>query len=250
MPFSLSKTLGTLCGKATGSTTFVTLAIAGALLATSLARAEEAEIATASAKPADVPSAMESRTFGSCITCHGSGLKGNFATRAPALNQLPSWYIRRQLESFTSDYRGKGDSDHYSVAMYRMANSLDPGALEDAARFVESWHLSDSPATFSAPDEQAAPKAAEYLAGKGLYETKCADCHGTRGEGNEHVAAPPLAALKPWYIEKQVQKFRAGQRGTAEADVYGQIMVSAAADLSSEDISALNAYLSEVINKD
>lgn len=224
-------------------------AFAAVFLSSSIANSEAVEAAATNAKPSDRSLVFERRTFGSCITCHGSGLKGNFATRAPALNQLPSWYVRRQLESFTSDYRGKGDSDHYSVAMYRMANSLDPGTLDDAAAFVESWHISDKPTMFTTPGNLDNADQSDFLAGKGLYDTKCADCHGARGEGNEHVSAPPLAALAPWYIEKQVDKFRSGLRGADEADIYGQIMVGAATDLSSEDMSALNAYLSAVIDK-
>ncbi len=223
-------------------------AVTAVFLTSSLAKSEEIEVTAANAKPSDPSIAFERRTFGSCLTCHGSGLKGNFATRAPALNQLPSWYVRRQLESFTADYRGKGDSDHYSVAMYRMANSLDPGTL-DAAAFVESWHINDKPTMFETPGNLNTTDQSAFLTGKGLYDTKCADCHGARGEGNEHVSAPPLAALAPWYIEKQVDKFRSGLRGADEADIYGQIMSGAAADLSSEDMSALNAYLSAVIDK-
>lgn len=226
---------------------FVTSVI-GVLLASSFASAEETEIVTESAAPSDLPIADDRRNFGSCMTCHGSGLKGNFATRAPALNQLPSWYIRRQLESFTSDYRGKGDSDHYSVAMYRMANSLDASTLKEAAAFVESWHISDTPVSFNLPVDLEQIQQSDYFAGKGVYETRCADCHGARGEGNEHVSAPPLAALAPWYIEKQVEKFRSGMRGMAESDIYGQIMVGATTDLSNEDLSALNAYLTAVID--
>lgn len=229
---------------------FMVSATAAVFLSGSLAFAEEVEIAAVSAKPSGASIMLERRAFGSCITCHGSGLKGNFATRAPALNQLPSWYVRRQLESFTSDYRGKGDSDHYSVAMYRMANSLDRNTLDDAAAFVASWHTNTKPAAFSTPPKMENEAQSAFLAGKGLYDAKCADCHGTQGEGNEHVSAPPLAALAPWYIEKQVEKFRTGMRGAANEDIYGQIMLGAAADLSSEDITALNTYLSAVIQKD
>lgn len=229
---------------------FVCGAIFTVVVTSSLASAEESAMSATAAKPSDPSRLLERRAFGSCITCHGSGLKGNFATRAPALNQLPSWYVRRQLESFTSDYRGKGDSDHYSVAMYRMANSLDPNTLDDAAAFVASWHISDQPAVFGAPQKLENKDQSAFLAGKGLYDTKCADCHGANGEGNEHVSAPPLAALAPWYIEKQVEKFRAGKRGMAEEDIYGQIMVSAAADLNDKDMAALNAYLSAVIDED
>lgn len=214
-------------------------------LGPNLALSEESSFV--SPGPVEQPSSFRQADFSSCITCHGSGLKGNYATRAPALNQLPSWYVKRQLESFTTAYRGKGDSDHYSVAMYRMAMSLDQDKIEQAIDFVASWHAGDAQNTFKPNEELTSHTDPLIEAGKAVYSSSCADCHGSEGEGNQDMAAPPLAAMDPWYIEKQVRKFKSGQRGKAEADIYGQMMSEAASGLSTEDIDALTTYLSAAI---
>jgi cytochrome c oxidase subunit 2 len=63
----------------------------------------------------------------------------------------------------------------------------------------------------------------EAEAGRRSYEV-CAGCHGFIGEGSRLVGAPRLAGLAPWYLERQIQNFKAGRRGHVEGDENGRRM--------------------------
>lgn len=59
--------------------------------------------------------------------------------------------------------------------------------------------------------------------GRRSYEV-CAGCHGFLGEGNELVGAPRLAGIERWYLEDQIENFRAGRRGYSDDDASGKRM--------------------------
>jgi cytochrome c553 len=60
-------------------------------------------------------------------------------------------------------------------------------------------------------------------AGRRSYEV-CAGCHGFLGEGNALVGAPRLVGIERWYLEAQIESFRAGRRGYSDDDVSGKRM--------------------------
>ena len=69
--------------------------------------------------------------------------------------------------------------------------------------------------------------------GRALYAT-CAPCHGGKGQGVAAFKAPAIAGLQAWYVQRQLQGFAAGWRGTAAGDVEGATMRAAAAVLTSD----------------
>lgn len=73
----------------------------------------------------------------------------------------------------------------------------------------------------------------DAVAGKALYTT-CAACHGAQGEGNLALNAPRLSGQGAWYLERQLQLFKAGARGTHEKDTFGRTMAPMAATLPDE----------------
>ncbi|MDA7881013.1 c-type cytochrome [Akkermansiaceae bacterium] len=68
------------------------------------------------------------------------------------------------------------------------------------------------------------------------FQQTCATCHGTQGEGNHSLMAPPIANLTEWYAREQVTKFRSGLRGNDPRDQHGQLMREAVSTLSDEEI--------------
>src|SRR5688500_8625180 len=56
--------------------------------------------------------------------------------------------------------------------------------------------------------------------GADLYES-CKACHGSKGEGQQWLAAPPIAGLPNWYINATLKKFRTGLRGAHPDDYEG-----------------------------
>jgi cytochrome c553 len=79
--------------------------------------------------------------------------------------------------------------------------------------------------------------------GQELFET-CVPCHNADGSGNPAFGAPNIAGMKAWYVEKEVDKFRAGIRGLQFNDVEGMRMGPMALSLSSEDdVKAVAHYV-------
>jgi cytochrome c553 len=79
--------------------------------------------------------------------------------------------------------------------------------------------------------------------GQEVFET-CAPCHNTDGSGNPEVGAPNIAGMKEWYVERELEKFRAGVRGMHFSDVEGMRMRPMALSLTSEDdVKAVAHYV-------
>ena len=79
--------------------------------------------------------------------------------------------------------------------------------------------------------------------GKEVFET-CVPCHNSNGSGNPTVGAPNIAGMKEWYVERELEKFRAGVRGMHFNDVEGMRMRPMALSLTSEDdVKAVAHYV-------
>jgi cytochrome c553 len=79
--------------------------------------------------------------------------------------------------------------------------------------------------------------------GQEVFET-CVPCHNADGSGNPTVGAPNIAGMKEWYVEEQLEDFRAGIRGTHFSDVEGMRMRPMALSLTSdEDVKAVAHYV-------
>ena len=59
--------------------------------------------------------------------------------------------------------------------------------------------------------------------GQEVFET-CVPCHNSDGSGNPTVGAPNIAGMKEWYVERELDKFRAGVRGMHFNNVEGMRM--------------------------
>jgi len=75
------------------------------------------------------------------------------------------------------------------------------------------------------------------------YTETCASCHGAAGEGSVALSAPALAGQQQAYLQRQLQHFRDGLRGTAEGDRGGMQMVALASALDDAAILELTSYL-------
>jgi cytochrome c553 len=79
--------------------------------------------------------------------------------------------------------------------------------------------------------------------GQEVFET-CVPCHNADGSGNPAIGAPNIAGMKEWYVERQLDKFRAGVRGMHFNDVEGMRMRPMALSLASEDdVKAVARYV-------
>lgn len=79
----------------------------------------------------------------------------------------------------------------------------------------------------AAAQGNAAAGAAQYAV--------CTACHGPQGQGMQALNAPKLTGLEGWYIEQQLEHFKAGIRGAHEEDVYGRQMAPMARTLATPE---------------
>jgi cytochrome c553 len=72
----------------------------------------------------------------------------------------------------------------------------------------------------------------------------CVACHGSRGEGNTALGAPAIAGQDAAYLQRQLQHFRAGRRGTHPSDKFGAQMRAVGTATIKDDaaVAALAAY--------
>lgn len=152
--------------------------------------------------------------FDACRSCHMDDGMGSETLGAPAIAGLPEWYITAQLEKFVKGQRGYHADDFYGMRMRPMASSMNhEGNVATVAAYVSALPHLGTPSTLSG-DAQL---------GKATY-TLCGTCHGADGMGNETLKAPPLKGQADWYMKRQLQNFKSGQRGTAAGDIAGMQM--------------------------
>lgn len=200
--------------------------------------------------------------FKACGFCHGTQGQGRQRLDAPPIAGLQAWYVERQLQNFDKGIRGyhpddlpgaqmdvispmfRNDATIRNVAAY--VETLEPGAPpmmrgrgENAAPepLERPFHW-ESEYAFLNPPEPG--RAAE---GKKLYQT-CVGCHGAEGLGNEALGAPNLTVLPGWYMERQIEYFQDGIRGTDERDTQGKLMAGLAKTLTTDQaIADVVAYI-------
>lgn len=84
--------------------------------------------------------------------------------------------------------------------------------------------------------------------GRELFQL-CATCHGAEGQGNELFLAPSIGGMPLWYLEAQLEKFRAGGRGTHFDDIPGMRMRPMAMSLRTEhgdDLKDVATYVASL----
>lgn len=161
--------------------------------------------------------AMEaaSGAYKTCAACHGAEGEGNPAMQAPALVNLDSWYLARQLENYRSGIRGTHRKDTQGMLMASQAALLaDDAAIAAVVRQIDSFPNIRPAATLKGNTE----------AGKDRYYMTCGACHGPEGVGNELLNSPSLVGIDDWYLARQYENFKDGVRGAHADDVYGQQM--------------------------
>lgn len=195
--------------------------LAGALLGSTQAIADAAEIRRIEADPAARSAAINAgrRVASFCFNCHG---EDGHSTQpdTPNMAGQNAVYLFEQIRKFAVGERNNEfmqgltraltDSDRVNVALYFAAQTPVPAA------------------------DKPGPRAA---AGEAIYQRVCVTCHGAKAHGKDEI--PRIAGQQPTYLMRALAAYRvsAGERRDAR-------MSAVAATLSDEDIGVLVAYLS------
>lgn len=87
---------------------------------------------------------------------------------------------------------------------------------------------------------------ADDARGKQLY-TNCVACHKEDGSGQKLLNAPAIAGLSEKYVTAQLEKFKAGHRGTNPLDSAGMQMRPMTLLLNTpEDVAAVSKYVASL----
>lgn len=172
-------------------------------------------IAAATPGPALADEARARELFNLCAQCHGPEGAGNRLFLAPAIAGLSQWYVELQLSNFRKGIRGLHPDDTAGLRMYPMSLAIrDDEDVKSLAAYVASL-----PPAWPAPQLVGGNAAT----GKQFYVT-CQACHGPDGRGMQAVGGPNLVVSSDWYLLSQLEKFKAGIRGTNPGDVAGMRM--------------------------
>ncbi|GJM44771.1 MAG: cytochrome c [Gemmatimonadota bacterium] len=161
-----------------------------------------------------------------CLECHGEVAAGIREMSSPSLHQQEDWYLLGQLEKFRAGTRGTAEGDSTGAEMRAKALLLpDDQAMSDVVAYIK---------TLKGPGPAPATLTGNAEAGAALYGTTCIACHGADGKGMAVLKSPSLIGQSDWYLQAQLAKFRAGQRGYDPTDVNGLQMKAMSATLANE----------------
>lgn len=172
---------------------------------------------------------------GQCAACHGAAGEGNQALGAPALTQLSTDYLARQLSHFVSGVRGAHPDDGAGKRMALSVANLNEVDIPDLATLIT---------TELPPAQPAATITGDASRGEDYYVNICSACHGGNGQGNDALGAPALAGLNDWYLKSSYQSYLDGIRGNHPDDFYGAQMARLAPALAKgDDIDDVIAFI-------
>ena len=175
---------------------------------------------------------------GQCAACHGAAGEGNRALGAPALTQLSTDYLARQLRHFVSGVRGAHPDDDAGKRMALSVANLSERDIPDLAALI---------ATELPPAQPVTAITGDAARGEDYYVNICSACHSGNGQGNDALGAPALAGLNNWYLKSSYQSYLVGVRGAHPDDFYGAQMARLAPALAKgDDIDDVIAFITSL----
>lgn len=178
-----------------------------------------------------------------CAQCHGTHGEGKLELRAPSIAGFPEWYVVEQSAKFRSGMRGYHEEDIFGLQMRAIVLTMSEEQIQSAAKHIANLE----PILTELPDS-VSPKEIER--GRDMYANHCMECHRYNGKGEIVFRSAPLITLNREYLLDAMVRFKKGQRGTAEGDLYGAKMVAATKDLSEEQITTLVNYIGALAHGD
>ena len=170
----------------------------------------------------------------SCASCHGADGRGEPSKGAPNLTGLSEAYLRKQFEAFAAGVRGGHEDDPFAQQMALMA-PIYTERVEDLQAVINQ--------TLSLP-HRPSPETPQGDPGRGAaaYES-CSACHGSRGEGNDTLAAPRLKGMSGWYLVRRYAWFESTGGGSADPAVVSMAASARANPLDDQTLADIAAHL-------
>lgn len=176
-----------------------------------------------------------------CSACHGLEAQGNPAMGAPRLAGQARFYLAEQLRQFREGRRGAHHDDANGSLMRATSLGLDDDQIDSLAVLLSGIKSQFVPEELTGNSE----------AGKEIYQSTCASCHGISAEGNAHLGTPNLSVLSYWYSRQQISNYRKGWRGKDSAgNIKAAWMRGIASHIEEEQIQDISIYAQSLREKD
>jgi len=164
---------------------------------------------------ADKSSENGAVTFQQCVACHGEFGQGNKALNSPRLAGQYESYLIRQLTHYKNELRGENAKDIQGQQMRAIALQLSDQEIAQVSTYISSLKQQKIENTIEG----------DLKNGSRYYQAKCGACHAGEGQGNSQFNAPNISNQHAEYLNRQINHFRAGVRGSNQKDKYGRQMV-------------------------
>jgi cytochrome c553 len=169
----------------------------------------------------------------SCFQCHGIRGEGGATAALPRLAGQNAGYMVLMLDRFTSGERK-------SATMNEVARALTEQQRHDVSAYYAA-------VTAPNPLEKPMQSEADAQLGRNINQQgipdhgvpACMTCHGAAVRAQGGLPYPYLAGQYADYLGQQLERFRAGERRGADA----QVMQVIARGLSGEQGQAVSTYL-------
>lgn len=186
------------------------------------------------------PSTVDGKTlYTSCAACHGAKGEGNRALGAPNIAGMDAWYLKTQLDNFSTGKRGTKAGDTYGAQM----RAASAPTNTPANRAAIAAYISKMPKVAVASKATAKVNLAN---GATQYNALCSACHNANGKGNQALGAPRLAGMDSVYLSRQYSNFRSGLRGYHANDKYGKQMAAISKMLDAKSEPDVFAYINSL----
>ena len=173
---------------------------------------------------------VDTATIDACMVCHST----REMQRGPVLDGLPEWYLAEQLRNFKSGHRGKNPANRAEALMgVAMAKVETEAQLAALARNFSGRK----------PKPSIRVVRGNIPIGRAHYATRCASCHGAKGEGKPEIKSPPVNVQEDWFLLDQLRKYATGERSVHPSGAGGLMMKASLAGLSPGDFQNMVAYI-------
>jgi len=173
---------------------------------------------------------VDTATIDACMVCHST----REMQRGPVLDGLPEWYLAEQLRKFKSGHRGKNPANRAEALMgVAMAKVETEAQLAALARNFSGRK----------PKPSIRVVRGNIPIGRAHYATRCASCHGAKGEGKPEIKSPPVNVQEDWFLLDQLRKYATGERSVHPSDAGGLMMKASLTGLSPGDFQNMVAYI-------
>jgi cytochrome c553 len=173
---------------------------------------------------------VDTAMIDACMVCHST----REMQRGPVLDGLPEWYLAEQLRNFKSGHRGKNPANRAEALMgVAMAKVETEAQLAALARNFSGRK----------PKPSIRVVRGNIPIGRAHYATRCASCHGAKGEGKPEIKSPPVNVQEDWFLLDQLRKYATGERSVHPSDAGGLMMKASLTGLSPGDFQNMVAYI-------